>query len=136
MLAQVEVAEQTRRAAVARDEEGRRHAVADGHGLPGVVGGHSLAERRDLADELVTQHAVADQRVAEVEDVQLRAAHVRPPDAHEHLACLRLGDLELLDHHIGRSDEGCDAPEHAANLGHRLGERRASITLRACSGDS
>ena len=49
---------------------------------------------------------------------------------------LRLGDLELLDHHIGRSDEGCDAPEHAANLAHRPGERRASITLRACSGDS
>jgi hypothetical protein len=48
----------------------------------------------------VAQHALADERVVEVEHVDLRAADVRAPHPREHGALLGLGHLELLDGHL------------------------------------
>src|SRR3712207_1186724 len=111
-LAEVEVAAQARRASPAREKVGGNDTVADLHRVPGVVRLHALAKGRDLPDELVAENALANERVVEVEDVDLRTTDVGAPNLHEYRPGFRLWNLELLNDHFFGPDQGRDFPLH------------------------
>jgi hypothetical protein len=79
---------------------------------PGGEVVHIVADLDDLPDELVAENALAEERVVEVEDVDLRTTDLGAPNLHEYRPGFRLWNLELLDDHFFGPDQGRDFSLH------------------------
>jgi hypothetical protein len=60
----------------------------------------------------VAENALANERVVEVEDVDLRTTDLGAPNLHEYRPGFRLWNLELLNDHFFGPDQGRDFSLH------------------------